>query len=177
MTLYYFCDFATPISLEAASFYCTLLKQLFVQSLLPEAIIKEIMGHFKHATYPLHEKTLESLLSQAIKSLEDVYIVCDGLDECENGVQMMICSFLSGLIAHKGRTVKVFVACREEERPLKYLTSFSYLRMSTEASQTDIAAYVTGSIERLTERGDLSLRNPSLKEKVISSLIVKADGM
>ena len=73
--------------------------------------------------------------------------------------------------------MKVFVTCREEERPLRYLGGFEKIKLSATASADDITSYITSTIRLSIEVGDLTLRNSALEADIVSKLVAKAQGM
>ena len=176
-TLFHFCDYSEPQSLDPAEFYRTLLKQVYVNGLMPETLIEQIVRHYRKSAQSPDERSLARLVLDAVISCGNLDIICDGLDECEESSQRTICDFLRNLASLTNTNVKVLASCREEERPLKYLKQFLQLQFTVESSKSDMAAYIESEVQAVLDRGDLAIQNASLKDDIISSLICKADGM
>ena len=117
------------------------------------------------------------MFRETIDSLDHITIIVDGLDECENATQQSLCDILTEFIAHRSQIVKVFVTCRTEEKPLKYLRSFSMLHMNATSTKDDIHAYVVSTIQPNIDRGDLVCKTTLFRDEIVRTLVNEADGM
>lgn len=179
VTLFHFCDFAQPATLQIGQIYRAILKQVHAKNVMQEILIDKIVKEFKQNPHGIAEKQLQELVIQAIETCNSqrVNVVCDGLDECEQYDQRTICDMLSRLAGSDKACIKVLVTCREEERPLKYLKAFVHLHLTPDISHADMEVFVVGAIRSCIERGDMTLKNPALRQEVVNELVSKADGM
>lgn len=73
--------------------------------------------------------------------------------------------------------IKVFITCVEEGSVAHYLKDFACVQMSPTATSEDIGAFIESSVRVKIENGDLMIRNPKLKQDIISELTIKAKGL
>ncbi|KAG7006857.1 hypothetical protein G7Y79_00012g031930 [Physcia stellaris] len=179
VTLFHFCDFARPATLQIGQIYRAILKQIYANNVMQETLIDKIVKGFKQSSHGIPEKQLQAFVIQAIETCKSqrINVVCDGLDECEENDQRTICDMLNCLAASDKSCIKVLVTCREEERPLKYLTAFEQLRLTPDISHADMEVFVVGAVQSCIERRDMTLTNSALRQEIISELVSKADGM
>lgn len=179
VTLFHFCDYAQPATLQIGQIYRAILKQIYAKNVMQETLIDKIVVGFKQSSHGVPEKQLQALVVQAIETCKSqrISVVCDGLDECEQNDQRTICDMLNYLAASDQSCIKVLVTCREEERPLKYLTAFEQFRLTPDISHADMEVFVVGAVQSCIERRDMTLTNPALRQEIISELVSKADGM
>ena len=179
VTLFHFCDFSRPLTMQPGQISRALLKQLFVSNVMPEPHIEKVVSFFKEAPHGPPDRQSKDLLLDAIENCicKTVNVVFDGLDECEKPDQRTICDLLNSLAASNRSGVKVLATCREEERPVGYLKPFGQLRLTSDTSHADIEAFVTGAVQSCVDRREMVIKNPSLRQEVITELVSKADGM
>ena len=179
VTLFHFCDFAQPATLQISQIYRAILKQIYANNQMQETLIDKIVKSFKQNPHGMPEKQLQTLAVQAIETCKSqrVNVVCDGLDECEQYDQRTICNMLNYLATSDKSCIKVLITCRDEERPLMYLKAFNKLHLTADISHADMEVFVIGAVQSCIERGEMTLRNSALKQEIISELVLKADGM
>jgi hypothetical protein len=113
------------------------------------------------------------LINTISKYFQTTMIVVDGLDEITNnraGVTRLLRS-----LNIQGGQVKTLFASRPEVdigRELKYFNQVSIAAMST-----DLRLYVASEIETRTKEKKLRIRDPSLKDHIMTTLANGADGM
>jgi len=105
----------------------------------------------------------ENLLNTCLKSFEVVYIILDGLDECDDGEQRKHISRVlksiveslpaEGLDSHKVRCV--FIS-QDDSVARKDFAAIPSLRIDAEGHQKDIAAYVQVQCRKIQEEFHLS---------------------
>ena len=108
---------------------------------------------------------------------QESVVVFDGLDECDDPAG--ICDLLNTAVSrHPNNQVKVFVTSRSENRVIKPLLScYPTISLNVIMVQEDIAAFVRAEVDSLCENGKLRIGNPELKQEIVETLIVKAEGM
>ena len=176
-TLFFYCDYADPPSLHPANMYRALLQQLFLKSLMSEATVQSVVETLRTDIHGLSEQKLVSVLCNAIQSCASLHVVVDGLDECERDVQQAVTDILCRLMTIGHPSVKVLVTCRDEGHLLTRLSNFDRLQISSHTSAADIHSYVSHAIASRLSSGDLALRDPNLKDVIVSKLSNNAQGM
>ena len=175
--MYFYCDYADPLALQPVNVYRALLQQLFFKGLMPEATINCIIELLKKDVHGLGEQKLTDLICAAVQSCAVLHVFMDGLDECDRDAQDAITKTLYRLLGIGHPIVKIFVTCRDEGYLLTALGDFDRLHISTRASAADIQSYVSHAIASCISSGSMTLRNPALKEEIVSKLVEKAQGM
>ena len=175
--LYFYCDYANPPSLQPIHMYRALLQQMFSRGLLSETIVKSVIETLRLNINGLSEEKLTEFMSNAIQSCTGLHIFLDGLDECEKGVQQELTGFLCRLMNIGHPLIRILITCRDEGHLLTKLENFGRLQITSQASATDMQSYISHTVTSSLSSGDLTLRNPALKEEIISRLISKAQGM
>ena len=107
----------------------------------------------------------------------EIYVVFDGLDECEKPVWKAMLKVLQSIGAKGKCNVKVFITCVEEGPVLHHLASHACVHLSTAATSEDISVFVESSVRSKIESGDLRIRNPKLEHDIITELLSRANGM
>ena len=176
-TLYFYCDYAYPPTLQPVHLYRALLQQLFFRGLMSETMVKSVVETLRVDINGLSEQKLTTLICNAIQCCADLHVIIDGLDECEKVAQQAVTGTLCRLLTFEHPLVKILFTCRDEGHLLTSLSHFSRLQISHRASAADIQSYISHAIASSLSSGDLTIRNPALKEEVISKLIDKAQGM
>ena len=144
---------------------------------MTEKIVESIIETLRVNIHGLSEQKLTNLLSTAIQSCAGLYIILDGLDECERDVQQAITITLSRLMTIGHPVIKFLVTCRDEGHLLTRFSNFNRLEISSQASAADIQSYISHAVTTSLLSGDLTLHNPALEEEIISKLVDKAQGM
>ena len=175
--LYFYCDYADPPSLRPANIYRALLQQMFLRGLVSEDIVKSVVETLRYDIHALSEQKLIGVLCDIIQSCAGLHFVVDGLDECERDSQQAITNTLLRLMTVGQPFVKVLVTCRDEGHLLTELSSFDRLHVSSHASAADIQSFVSHSIASRLSSGELTFRNPTLREEIVAKLSGKAQGM
>ena len=107
---------------------------------------------------------------------QESILVFDGLDECDDPAA--ICDLLKTAVSRPTNHVKIFVTSRSENRVIKPLLSCSpTISLNVAMVQEDIAAFVRAEVNSLCENGKLRIGDPELKQEIVETLIVKAEGM
>ena len=175
--LYFYCDYADPPSLRPANVYRALLQQMFLRGLMSEDAVKSVIETLRYDIHALSEQKLISVLCDVIQSCAGLYFIVDGLDESERDGQQAVTNTLFRLMTIGQPFVKVLVTCRDEGYLLTELSSFDRLQVSSHASAADIQSYVSHSIASRLSSGELTFRNPTLREEIVDKLSGKAQGM
>ena len=106
-----------------------------------------------------------------------VYIVLDGLDECERESRQDILNFFKRLTTYEKVSVRTLVCCRDEDQLLRSLSSDHRIQLTTTALGSDIESFVRGSVRYRIESGQLTVRDPDLEQEIVRELVSKAHEM
>ena len=176
-TVYYYCDYADHRSLQTNRILGTLLKQLIPEDAIPAEIEPKILRAYKDGTRTPETSDLMELIFSLMQRQPMVYIVLDGLDECEPAARQEILSFLERLSTLTGASARTFVSCRDEDQLLRSLNSYSRIRLTAAALETDIKSFVEGSVRNRIVSRQLTIRNPELEHQIVRELVQKSHGM
>ena len=176
-TVYYYCDYADHRSLQTNRILGTLLKQLIPEDGIPAELEPKFLKAYKEGTRTPETTDLMELIFSLMQRQPMVYIVLDGLDECERSARQDILSFLERLSTLAGASVRTFVSCRDEDQLLRSLNSYSRIRLTAAALETDIKSFVEGSVRARIVSGQLTIKNPELEHQIVRELVQKSHGM
>ena len=85
--VYYYCEYSNHSTIQAEYLFGTLLKQFCDGGHLPKPMESQVMQLAKQATGPLGAGTLMDLLRSAINLHPRIFLMIDGLDECEDATR------------------------------------------------------------------------------------------
>lgn len=151
----------------------SLIKQLcWGLPALPEPVIEFYNKFLMNGRKPSFSD-LESIFLKCSKLFERVFIVLDGLDECEQKHRKTILNFVFDLGA-QDKDVKIFVASRKLMDILHAFRRHKCLKVSSRdpLAQEDIAKLVKNRVAT-----ELSHIGPEVQELVIQTVIEKSKGM
>jgi hypothetical protein len=113
------------------------------------------------------------LIRELSEHFESAMIIMDGLDEITNdraGVTRLLRSLNT-----VGGHIKTLFASRSEIDIGYELEEF--FQVSIAAMSSDLRLYVASEIERRTKERQLRIRDPNLKDHIMTTLVDGADGM
>ena len=175
--VYYYCDYADSRTLQAKHLFEAIMKQLIMQCLVPTEIERQLrQSVIDEARVPGDALLQRSILS-AIEACPGLYVIIDGLDECEKEARRDAIALIEALLAHKRAAVKTFVSCREDEHLLRSLDVHPCIQLSEKLMENDINAFITGTVRSKVEAGELRINKPALEHKIVAELVTKAHGM
>lgn len=175
--VYYYCDYADHRSLQTNRILGTILKQLIPENEAWDEIEPKILRAYKDGTRIPETSELVELICSLMKLQPKVYIILDGLDECERSPKQDILSFLERLATLANASVHTFVSCRDEDQLTRSLNSYSRVRLTAAALETDIKSFVEGSVRARIVSRQLTIRNSDLEHLIVRELIQKSHGM
>jgi hypothetical protein len=123
-------------------------------------------------------KNILQLLQKIVIGFKMLYIVIDGIDECEKKDREDLLHVLSEL-ATIGSNTKLFLASRDSvSREIqKRFPTFDRISLNCSAAQSDIATYVEGIVHDKLRNEELIVGDSRLIEEIKVALIEGADGM
>ena len=175
--IYYYCDYADQRTLRLEHVLGSLLQQLLIHQKVPEHIETQLLQVYARGSRSPSENALADIFYSVVASRPQLYVVCDGLGECENSVWKAILNILERLGAMGRCRVKIFITCVEEGSVSHHLASHACIQLSREATAEDIRSFITSSVRSRIDSGELRIRNPKLEQDIISGLISRANGM
>ncbi len=178
MTLiYYYCSYADPRSLLKPQILGNLLKQLVLKGALSEQAERELLdAYVKSGRTPTAEVLIRYILS-AIEGCEDLYLVFDGLDECNNdNLRDMLDLLLRITKCERGRA-HVLVTCREESQVIKLVKNWHHIHLSETVLSDDMRGFIASSVRSKIDNGELKIIDSPLEKEVVEKLAEKAHGM
>ena len=158
-------------SVSTVYFYCKHLddqRNTFIA--LARAVLVQLVGQNKDLTSYLYEKHLESgsislasaqlskdLLDTALRSLTKIYVIIDGLDECQRNERKSILSFFTSIIENTqpGSMRGMFVS-QDEDDIRQLLQRASLVRLTEDHNRQDIQTFAAWWADRIQQKFDLS---------------------
>lgn len=141
-------------------------------TVLPEPALEFYKNFQMNGRRPLFND-LEDLFMKCLKHFERVFIVLDGLDECEQKHRKTILNFVLDLGA-QNEAVKILVVSR---RLMDILHTFQRHKHLHVNSKNDLAQKDIAKLVKYRVTTELSHINPEVQETVIQTLIEKSNGM
>ncbi|KAH8726167.1 hypothetical protein GQ44DRAFT_187871 [Phaeosphaeriaceae sp. PMI808] len=164
---------------DVSGIIAALIKQLCRRR---DSIPRSLLQIKDDALSPSLVGTQERFVS-LIEDLSEVFIVFDALDECPKRERKDILSFVTGVVtALVPCRVKVFATSRREMDIAKAFQdkNIPTIQIQAENVVTDIQTFARSQVEKLRtgEHGKaLYVTSDDLTERIIQTLISKADGM
>ncbi len=171
---YFFCRHDVPESLKARTIIGSLAQQLLrrIPDLtIIEESVDETSAHLDH-------ESIIDLLCCALPLNQRVYVILDGLDECDDTERKMVVEQLRR--AQKAFTLLLCVSLRQELSNALMFDSKEYV--STEMTfmpddNPDIKAFVGKELENCIESRRLKLGDPALVLEIHDALLAGSHGM
>ena len=176
-TIYYYCDYADQRTLHLGHVLGSLLKQLLINQQVPEHIETQLLQVYAGGSRSASENALSDIFYSVVALRPQLYVVFDGLDECENSIWKAILRNLERLGVMGRCRVKIFVTCVEEGSVSHHLAGHASIQLSPEATTEDIKSFITSSVRSRIVSGELKIRNPKLEQDITSGLVSRANGM
>lgn len=173
---FFFVQFDNQKSREAEAILKSIIRQALDQSGFPEEMEPLLEKVQSNLTSDFDE--LFELLRKITMTTKMLYIIIDGLDECEKSDRDDLLGAISSL-ARPGSNVKLFLASRDSisREITRGFSALEHLSMSCPSAQLDIATYVEGTIQEKLQCEDLIVGDPSLIEEIKQALMRGSDGM
>jgi ankyrin repeat domain-containing protein 50 len=162
----------------------TFIKQLcWKKEQIPQHLLDFYHTYDRDVRIPAFDKYKDNFF-RLVKSFDQIFLVIDALDECkqdeQNGIhnREQIMNFIFDL-ADDMPCVKFFVTSRRETDITDAFARHQTPTIQIEARNVaeDINAYVNDHVENLIRAKKLRLGKPSLKRKIVESLVARAEGM
>jgi hypothetical protein len=151
---------------------------LFKQLCRQQKRIPEWLMRAKREDRDPHEcATIDNFL-KLTAPYSEIFIVVDGLDECSDTGRKSVLDFLNDLRFCQP-VFKIFMTSRKKNDIARYFDREGVLQVTTDSYDTmnDINCLIRQKTESLRQSQDLLVDSDVLFEKVVSTLIRRADGM
>ena len=175
---FYYCTFSDVVTLQTVSILGTILKQLLLpKSSLLDTLRSELSSAFQSGSGTPDRVELAILLNQVLKAYSEIYVIIDGVDECEKNVQNDILYAIEDMIELNQCTVKVWISSREDTDIMNGLRKYPSIHIAETKVTGDIENYVQTAVKSKLQSGELFIRDQTLEEEIISTLTTKSQGM
>lgn len=182
VTAFYYCDYADKRTLFPSDVFGALARQILEKSATIPDPLADVIEQADHDRDRLvnPSKALHILENSIEASTRPVYLILDGLDECTEHSQKVICDSLRQLLGHDKSSIKLFITARFELDALLKLDSSvskSSILISPSTIALDIEAYVRSSTRHRLSNRSLVVQDPQLQDLIIRKLVDGAKGM
>ena len=174
---FYYCDYADQNTLTTKGIIGSLVQQLLTDSELPREIADHIVTVFNEDEYSPTRRELYELFRMTLSLIPRVFLVIDGLDECEKNACHEVLSIINWILEITGCVVKIYISSQSDVQILHALATSSRISLSTSILSSDIESYVTSATQELIQERQLLIQDPALEREIITALKEKADGM
>lgn len=144
----------------------TFLRQ--VVDFLPE--IPELLDDFMKDAHTPTTIELESKLDELLKSLKELVIITDALDECHDGARGEVLSWIAGL--QSNTSVRYLATTRDFYPEVSHSIFEKVPQLEIKASRHDLQMYTRSRARTLRAR-----LQPGLLEDLVDGVVTAADGM
>jgi hypothetical protein len=163
---------------SAFSMFALFIKQLIWKALqLPKAVRDFYREYIRDARVPSLEKYV-SILLEVSQTFDQVFLVIDGLDECDEDERQSVIQSCQHLLT-ASHSCRIFISSRREDDIEREFLRQNVPMIPIEARNTkaDIEAFVHKEVRELITSNKLRLQNQDLMQRIISTLVDEADGM
>lgn len=176
---YFFCTYRDKKTQLSKNILSSLASQIARQN---EQAFKILEGYYDDLKLdndlpadPSANKLLE-ILSKMAACFDQVFIVVDGLDECETDDDD-VAQILARLAALQGDSSITTALLSRDVIHIREQLEVDFTHIDVEAHTDDIQLYVACEIEKLISEKKLRIRNLSLKDQIMTQLVTGAKGM
>ncbi|SCO91007.1 uncharacterized protein FRV6_15135 [Fusarium oxysporum] len=184
-TSFFFLRFDERKSLSVSTVIRSCLQQLLASPLiqsLDSSAISELDGCLEQAKSSIFSvESLRLLYTTAAKSLDDWFIVIDGLDEVDVARQIGLLKFLREVFnqLQEPRRIKVLLSSREtcSSDIVRILSEATRLYTGLKPTSSDIRLYAEDIITNKVASKELIVSDPELVDEIIEVIHQKEKGM
>jgi hypothetical protein len=176
---YFFCTYRSELSQQPSSILSSLCMQLALQNENAFETLQKYHDKLyssRHlSTEPTTDKLIE-ILSRLCDCFSQVHIVVDGLDECGGQTGASV-KCLAKLALAPGRKLISLALLSRNEVEIRQEVEEDFAHIEIEAQTADIQLYVASELNKRIASRKLRLRDPSLKDLIMTRLVDGAKGM
>ncbi|KAG4264834.1 hypothetical protein FPRO03_00118 [Fusarium proliferatum] len=177
---YFYCDRNRADHNEPVAIMRSLVRQLCVprdhpsiESCVEDQYLKRKVKGF--SSDRLVAEDCKQLLLQLVAGYHCVYIVVDGLDECDRGTRHILMDLLDEMIEKFEQSVKIYIASRTDQDLRNRYHNGTYLEVTANDNQADIEKYI---LKKMEQSNFCQKRlYPKLRRKILRTFQEKSQGM
>ncbi|KPM46456.1 hypothetical protein AK830_g205 [Neonectria ditissima] len=176
---YFFCTYRDPLTFTAINIISSLCAQVALQNEAAYQVLEEYHDELRSNHHLPGQPTTPQLiqtLHQMCASLNQVYLIVDGLDECGSDVESTVDSLISLCLLDANDNINLALLSREES-PIRQRVEPYFHWIEIEAHTEDIQLYVVTELDQRINAKKLRLRDMALKDQIMARLISGAQGM
>ncbi|KAK6851002.1 hypothetical protein PG987_000636 [Apiospora arundinis] len=161
-------------SLDANIVLRTLLRQL-----LDETMVFGELANMLHAVVSSSDQSeIIELILRLMAAPKKAYIFIDGIDECSKEDRRELFKALSMLVTTSDN-ICLYLSSRESigHEVKACFPGFEHISLDCQATRTDIANYITDTIDEKLQQGELKIGDGELVDKIKNALVNGAQGM
>ena len=169
---YFFCRFDDQESLWTRTIIGSIARQFM------ERLSDESLSCIEHSERTLSEDQMMPLLVDALKQLPSVFVVLDGIDECEDAKTVLRwLNELQRKAKEHSSSVRVFLSCRPTlvTSLSRIVPSLGIIRMPKES--LEVQEYILEELEGRLRSGRLRIGDSAIVKDIRKALIDGAQGM
>lgn len=168
---YIYCDYNESKKHSAQNFLGVILQQLCIQkSGIISSLATSYESHRRNKTAPSLE-TLGKLLQVLAESISRLYLIMDGVDECPSETRDLLFREIRKLHPK----ISLFMTSRHVASAM--LAFPTKIICEVTADERDIECYLSDRLKGSDLFQSHMLKNQTLREQIISSIVTKAKGM
>lgn len=176
-TTYFFCTYRNKATHSARNLLSSIVSQLARQNEDAFQILEKHHQELISQTPLAAEPSLQNLLTvfeTMSRNFDQVFVVVDGLDECETDE---IVRSLSKLTMKKNSTSITTLLLSQDVIHIRDRLESDFSHVEIAAHTSDIQLYVYTELEKRIESKQLRFRNAELKADIVDQLVHGAKGM
>ena len=163
--------------MEPRNILGTIIRQLLETVIILKPLEEKIDNCYRSSARTATETDLLTILFDALQYFTKVYILIDGLDECNKPDLKLFLQFLNRLLESDSPLLKIALFSRENNEIANAIGKrHPRIRVSTDRISLDISSFIKETVESKIACGDL-LASPPLKREITRTLVDGAHGM
>ena len=148
-----------------------------IKSIVPEHVESELKHAYLDEVRMADFELLQASICCMIAPSSRLYMIIDGIDECEKPAREYLIALLERLLALSNASVKIFVSSREDNQISRSFDKYPCVQLSETLLAKDIETFVIGSVRSKINTRRLRVSDPALEHEIVSELVTKAHGM
>ncbi|KAL9118053.1 MAG: hypothetical protein Q9187_005406, partial [Circinaria calcarea] len=168
----------SPDSQQPLEIISAMIKQLcWSKDTIPRDLLDSFHEYDRNAR-PRNLDTTLSCFINVLRSYDQVFLIFDALDECEQNLRQRMLEIIKDMITQIP-AAKIFVTSRRETDIVDAFTLLKTPRIEIAAHnvEADITRFVVDRVRHLIETRKLKIQDPLLEGRIIKNLTAQADGM
>ncbi|KAF5587381.1 heterokaryon incompatibility protein het-E-1 [Fusarium pseudoanthophilum] len=178
-TAYFFCTYRHERSQHLVNILSSLCIQLALQNENAFHILEEYHGQL-FSSHHLSTKPTAEMLSQILHRIcacfTRVYIILDGIDECDNRVEANVKCLAELALSQVDDVINMALFSRDESI-IRTRLEKDFPHVEIEAHTEDLQLYVASELNERIASKRLRLRDPNLKDLIMTRLVGEAKGI